>query len=342
MGDLNGDGFAEVQVDGEIWLGPVRGQQLPGDANWWFEGGHGMGGVESTAAGDFNGDGLADLALGAPRSRGWPLSDEVWEDGTPRDVSTGQVAIFFGPLAAGALDVDEAGAYIVGEKSRDYLGTSLAAADDINGDGADELFVGAGGYIEPEIFRVGAVYLVHSPMEDLVYVAEKPTKWVGNQGVSFPHQGLGGLVVSPGDLTGDGVADALASGYSQLPYLLSGVALPGRHITGVGDLAPIFEDTPGWLLGGGDLDGDGSVDGMVGAGGITSLLVEGVPRGQLAATWEPRVDFIEPNSPTYFLAFGGAVAGDLNGDGFDDFLLAGDIESAPGLPEDRLFLFLGN
>ncbi len=341
LGDLNSDGFAEVQVDGEVWAGPVRGEQLPEDASWWFSSGHGMGPLESFASGDFNGDGMADLAAGSGRSLGWPPTDETFPDGTPADRSTGQVAVFLGPLAAGALNTGEADAWLVGEGHAHHLGTSLAAADDISGDGADELFVGAGGYVESDSPRVGAVYLVHSPFAGVVHVGDEPTKWVGSQGVGLPSEGLGGLVVSPGDLTGDGVPDALASGSAQRSYVLDGGTAPGRHQVGGGDLAPIALDNTGWALDAGDLNGNGQLDVISGRWFVVDVFLDVIPREVDGLTWEPRVEGFEPNTPRYFESSGGTVAGDLNNDGVDDFALAGDRSASLPGPVDGVFLFLG-
>ncbi len=86
----------------------------------------------SVATGDVNGDGIADLAIGAP-------------SGTAATTGGGSVHVFFGPTTSGVtidLAKERADVTINGENAADLFGSSLAIGD-INGDGRPDLIIGA-------------------------------------------------------------------------------------------------------------------------------------------------------------------------------------------------------
>jgi hypothetical protein len=88
------------------------------------------------SAGDFNGDGLKDVAVA-----GWFMNGD-----SPTRTQAGVVYVVFGKAAPGAA-VDVAalgsdGVRIEGALAGDHLGWSLAPAGDVNGDGKDDLLIG--------------------------------------------------------------------------------------------------------------------------------------------------------------------------------------------------------
>ncbi|MEO1149315.1 MAG: integrin alpha, partial [Cyanobacteria bacterium J06638_22] len=90
-----------------------------------------------SSAGDINGDGIDDLIIGAPRAD----SDENGEAGESY-VVFGSSSGFDASLDLSALDGSN-GFVINGIDSDDFSGSAVSSAGDINGDGIDDLIVGA-------------------------------------------------------------------------------------------------------------------------------------------------------------------------------------------------------
>ncbi|WP_444430568.1 integrin alpha [Rhodobacter capsulatus] len=102
-----------------------------------------LAGWSVAALGDINGDGIDDIAIGAPLCAGHrpPWSGGAWVV-FGRD--TGAGAAPFGTLDLAALDPSE-GFAITGAGSNDALGWAVSAAGDVNGDGLGDLVLGAPG-----------------------------------------------------------------------------------------------------------------------------------------------------------------------------------------------------
>src|SRR4051794_36169745 len=89
-------------------------------------------GYAVAGAGDVNGDGRADVVIGAD------LAD-------PGGASSGAAYVVFGPIDAGSVDLGalgQGGFRIDGAAAGDQAGGAVAGAGDVNGDGRDDVIVG--------------------------------------------------------------------------------------------------------------------------------------------------------------------------------------------------------
>jgi hypothetical protein len=143
--------------------------------------------------GDLNGDGVGDLLVSAP-----------WTKGISNLNFNGGVYILYGPVTSGALA--DADASIISEGTSDNFGSGVDWAGDLNGDGYDDLVVGAQGAGDN---TTGAVYLFLGPVTAGTAVDTAVLTVTGTDGYST----LGSSVASGGDADGDGVNDLLVGGF---------------------------------------------------------------------------------------------------------------------------------
>jgi hypothetical protein len=202
-GDVDGDGLDEVVVcsdegddgaaeQGLAWLyfGPLSGEHAAGDGDVLFHGTPGGSrlGTAVSIEGDVDGDGLDDVALDG-RSL-----DTVWIVDAP---SVG---------AAAVVDVDdEAAATIVGEAPGDWFGSALSTAGDRNGDGVDDLAVGAPAHAAWQ----GAAYVFDGPLAGGLSAAADADLTIRGKDVTDETTGA---ALAWADFDGNGFADlAVAS-----------------------------------------------------------------------------------------------------------------------------------
>ena len=271
---------------------------------------------------DLDGDGQDDLVIGA-----W-LNDEGGQD-------TGAIYIEYGPLTK-SVNLAKADAKLFTPAVGDYVGEGPLGITDLDGDGADDLVLGAPGafyVLQPASpGKLGETFLLyggkrlrgklHLPeVADARFTGLHMTEWLG-----FGSSGVG-------DLDDDGFEDLLVgapatAGFSGTGYLFYGakrrlkgdVPVTGADAILVGGRAG---DMFGYEATGGDVDGDGDDDLFVAskpiAGGPAAVtMFKGGDRlsGVLPAAsghWQeffPTVD--------YFAGPALASGEDITGDGIDD------------------------
>ncbi len=250
----------------------------------------------------------------------------------------------------GALDPCQVIALLRGEAEDDLLGYALSAAGDADGDGLDDLFVGAYGAGRG---GAGELYLLLGPMDDESSTADVAATWTGAKG-----DGAGAALADGADLDGDGAADLLVGGpESDRGATDAGVAFLSYGAAEGGSLddaeALILGDEEGMLLGSAlslsaELGWDGSGAALIGAPGDDEV---GTDAGLALLYLSAASGSLSPGDADAVL-LGEAEADeagetlqlgvDLDADGLGDLLVGASKASHGGLSKaGRVYLGLG-
>ncbi len=282
-------------------------------------------------AGDVNGDGFADVIVGA-----------IYFDNGVSD--SGMAFLYHG--SANGLPVGPSWVFGGWQQSA-HVGWSVASAGDVNGDGFSDVIIGA--ELHDNVYvDEGMVVAFHGSALGL-----SPTpQWTMYGGTATACFGVS--IASAGDVNGDGYSDIIvgshgydsgqanegrASAYYGGPSGLSATAAWTRESNQV-------EAHFGWTVAAaGDVNGDGYSDVLVGAdlydagqfneGAVWCYL--GGPSGiSLSATW-----LFQSNQANAQAGYSIAGIGDINGDGFGDVAVTAPWYDNGANDTGRVYVFYG-
>jgi hypothetical protein len=284
-------------------------------------------GYSVCVGGDFNGDSKADILIGAP---GYSSS-------------TGRVYAIYGAASLSSLDMSlfSDGITITGTTGSG-LGTKVDIGGDANGDSKADMFVGA-----PSLTSsTGAAYVIYGGAS---LTSVTTSSLSAAAGVTFTGSGTNaftgfGLTLNY-DHNQDGIADPVIGAYGVTSIrgrtyrVLGSAALASTAVTSIASdsylSGPVGAGKSGYSVdSGGDTNGDGTTDLMIGtpataAGGTVSVLFGGI-----TVDWTlvnglviPVGDGFTITGPAAGCLTGESVSlgGDVNGDGISDMLIG-----APG------------
>jgi hypothetical protein len=350
-GDVNRDGFADIIVGasrytaGEfwegaafVWLGSADGVNGDVDGTPANEHRHlqinapsARFGWSVSTAGDVNGDGYADVIVGAP----------YYFNGQDQE---GGAWLYLGSdsgLNASSANQDE------GNQPNAHFGWSVATAGDVNGDGRADVIVGAPDY-RVSLDQQGRAWLWYGQPTSEGISLTYDWRAAGEQTEAF----FGESVATAGDVNGDGYSDVIvgAPGHD---------SAAGRCYVYHGGSDPLAEDA-GWtkasnqenaLFGtsvgtAGDVNGDGYADVIVGAprwdGGQENEGAAWVYLGQATGLTSAPHWYRRSNNPGAEFGASVGTAGDVNGDGYDDVIVGAPLWHVPQTDEGAAFVYQGS
>lgn len=344
-GDVDGDGADEVLLGapyypegrGMAWL--LGGDDLMSDsdvvdlraAGHLFaseNAGTSLGWTVGTA-GDMDGDGRADVLLGAPHL------DDTSEDG----------AVYL--FTADDIDHDYAGSWQYASEASTRIGPgdgrvigmgAVGTAGDLDGDGLDDLIVTNAGYSRDmtDGYAVGAVYVFMADSVRGADSVEPEQALVAVIGVETA-QYFGSFAEIADDVDGDGTRDLVTGSFGggglpsqggigiwQASTLLAAGAEGRELVSTDADIRGDWDDNQVAYVG--DVDGGGNGDYLLGAVDThTEALAQFLPGECLPSGGvieESCKEVLVRQDPQGWAGYGLAGSGDVNGDGRVDMLLS--------------------
>jgi hypothetical protein len=342
VGDVNADGYADVAVGAPYTLGgdPGRVFLFRGSATGVHVASDSLSGVTTgdrfgysvSPIGDYDQDGYADLLVGAPFASS-ESGRAYGFHGTAAGIATSPF-LTTSEVQAGA-----------------HMGWSVGTAGDANGDGYADVVVGEPGYDGPAGADQGRAFLFYG------------TRGGGsNPAVNF----LGPAAGSQFGISVSGVGDVSADGFTEMaigsPVTVTGgtVSIFKGAVAVAARISPLlyipdpqqgaastFARFGESVAAGGDFNGDGFDDALAGVPAETNLVPgEGVVyvfRGLNgpSSLFDGAVGILHSNQGNSLFGESCAIAGDVNGDGYDDAIVGAPLYTISQSNEGAAFLYLG-
>ena len=288
-------------------------------------------GEEVAGIGDVNGDGYDDIAVGT----------RYHDSGGNR---AGVAYIIYGKATKYTSGSIEQFDKILGNADNQRVGTSMAAAGDINADGFDDFMIGVPRYNDP-----GTVFVVYGSDEQVDTNLENHTEFIG----ADDYDRLGYAVAGGGDINGDGYDDMVLGAYRSdlrdrnagAAYIVYGQAakfsnqsVSGRPYFGGEESSDQLGESVALA---GDVNGDGYDDVVLGApesdyrgedAGVVYLVYgKSIKFGGAKNVEDEGVRFYADREE-HLLGFSVDGLGDTNNDGYSDIVLGapGNTSTDPG------------
>ncbi|MBX7041497.1 MAG: FG-GAP-like repeat-containing protein [Ignavibacteria bacterium] len=342
-GDVNGDGYSDVIVgaflfdngqldEGRAFVYHGSAAGLAATASWTAESDQQSAyfGYSVSAAGDVNGDGYADVIIGA----------NGFDNG---QTDEGRAFVYHGsasglaPTANWSVESDQANA---------RFGTSVSTAGDVNGDGYSDVIVGAYVFDNGQTDE-GRAFVYHGSASGLSATAN----WTAESDQANAHFGIS--VSTAGDVNGDGYSDVIVGAPSGARFnegeafvyhgSASGLSANKCWIDYGGGPNRSFGNSVSTA---GDVNGDGYSDVIVGAWALTNgqanegkaFVYHGSGSGlAMTANWTA-----ESNQAGARFGSSLSTAGDVNGDGYSDVIVGADWYDNGQSDEGRAFVYHGS
>ena len=323
IGDVNGDGFADIAVGAWGFQTPFAGTLNEGKV-YVFMGA--QGGVATSTSWAFENN-ITGARVGTAVTGGTDLDGDSWADmvvGAPgTDNGNGRVYVFSGS-GTGLGTTPSRTLYGTGGEN---LGSALSSTGDVNRDGHADLLVGGPLFDAPGLTNTGVIRLYLGSAAGLASTGA----WVTTG--TLAEETLGTSVALVSDADGDGDSEILAGA----PGASNGHDEEGRALLWYGSPA-LPGSTPGWsfesdqdhaatgqsVANAGDVNGDGYSDVLIGAPGYSAVLSlagrASLFLGSASGIATTTTLMVDGSRPDAFMGGSVAGAGDVNGDGLGDVI----------------------